>query len=187
MRTLELTKHRRARIWLSELPIAGFPAIETLQRDFQAEKRSVFNISKKVSAIEVYVPLGGRFMYGLLGGKLREDDSDKYTVDVNISQPNGKEFENPISGNAMSAYVGLPSEYVDAIFTGVDFAKKRSDKFFGGKLSIDHAAYSKVGSSSILFANLAVILINLLNMNNTGASNEDLIKLFPENFSSFRE
>src|SRR4051812_21001420 len=64
MRTLELGKHRRARVWIGELPDAACPSINTLTHTVAVDRESQHGLT--MAAIEVFVPLGPRSMYGLL-------------------------------------------------------------------------------------------------------------------------
>ena len=68
MKALELGKHRRARVWIGELPDTACPSVKTLTHTIAADRESQHGL--RLAAIEVCVPLGPRLMYGLQDGQL---------------------------------------------------------------------------------------------------------------------
>lgn len=90
----------------------------------------------KQAAIEVVVPLGGRSMYGFLGGEFQPASPDRLHVSVCVASSRGKVFANNVAGAVDEARVGLPAEYSDAVFDGIPLAKAELTRLAAGRLLI---------------------------------------------------
>jgi|HubBroStandDraft_5_1064220.scaffolds.fasta_scaffold151810_2 hypothetical protein len=181
MRILELGKHRRARVWIGELPNVMYTSSETLTQSIVADRKA--HRWLKLAAVEVFVPLGPRSMYGLLGGGFEAGTEDNLNVDVNISGENGQTYSNSLAATGDEVRVGLPAEYAKAVITGVEFTKNELNSIVAGKITINGAAYGTIGSCDAVFKHLTVILVKLFNLTNLEPSDDELIKLFPLTFS----
>src|SRR5436190_1104820 len=69
VKNIELGRHRRARIWLGSLPDAAYRSPGKLARSWVASLAPP--VANRSAAVELLVPKGGRFTYGLLGGRIR--------------------------------------------------------------------------------------------------------------------
>jgi hypothetical protein len=176
MRTLELGKYRRVRVWIGELPDAAYPTVKTLTHAIAAGRESQNGLS--LAAIELFVPLGPRSMYGLLGGQWKPDETDQLSVDVSISSANERLFADSFAMTGDKVRVGLPAEYAQAVLAGVDLTKSELNTLAPGRLTINCAAHGTIGSCESVYKHLAAILIKLFNAAGAEPSDQDLIKLF---------
>lgn len=181
MKALELGKHRRARVWIGELPDAACPSVKTLTHTIAADRESQHGL--RMAAIEVFVPLGPRSMYGLLGGQWKPDATGQLSVDVNVSAANERLLADSLAMKGDEVRVGLPAEYAKAVLVGVDMAKSELNALTAGKLSINCAAHGTIGSCEAVYKHLAAILVKLLNAASDEPSDDELVKLFPPTFS----
>jgi len=180
MKILELGKYRQARVWLEELPDASYPSVKTFTHTIAADRESRSGL--RSAAIEVYVPVGPRSMYGLLGGQLEPAATGHLSVDVSISVANERLFANSLAMKADEVRVGLPAEYARSVLAGVDLANGELNGLTAGKLSIDHAAHGAIGSCEAVYKHLAAILVKILNAA-PEPSDDELGRLFPRTFS----
>jgi hypothetical protein len=180
MTILDLGKHRQARIWTGDVPDASYPPIDEMRRSVLAGRSAQDGF--KLAAIEVLVPLGGRSMYGLLGGEFQPDSSNRLDVRVCLASAQGKLFSNNLAGLRDEVRVGLPAEYAEAVFDGVALAKGELGSLASGSLLINRAAHGAVGSCDIVFKHLSAALIKLLNAVQK-PSDLELINLFPATFN----
>ena len=181
MRTLELGKYRRARIWIGKLPDAACPSVKTLTHTIEAGRESQNGL--RLAAIEVFVPLGPRSMYGLLGGQFKPDATGHLSVDVSISAANERLLTDSLVMKGDEVRVGLPAEYAQAVLAGVALAKGELNALTAGKLSINCAAHGAIGSCEVVYKHLASMLVKLFNAASLELSDEELVKLFPPTFS----
>lgn len=181
MRILELGKHRRARVWIGELPDVACPSVKTLTHTIAADGEPQNGL--RLAAIEVFVPLGPRSMYGLLGGQLRPDATGYLSVDVCVSAANERLLVDNLAMKGDEVRVGLPAEYAQAVLSGVSLAKGELNALTAGKLSINCAAHGAIGSCEAAYKHLAAILVKLFNAASLELSDEELVELFPPTFS----
>jgi hypothetical protein len=181
MRNLDLGKHRRARIWTGELPDAECPSIKTLTHFVAAKAQSPSGLT--LAAIEVFVPLGPRSMYGLLGGRFEPDATGQLNIDVNISAATERLFADSLAVKGDQVRVGLPAEYAQAVLAGVNLAKGEMNALASGKLSFDCATHGAIGSCEAIYKHLAAVLVKLFNAASLELSDDELVKLFPPTFS----
>jgi hypothetical protein len=183
MRNLLLEKHAKARVWLGELPKAGFPVSEEHKRAFPAKARSI-PAQRRQACIEVFVPFGGRYMHGLLGGSIDLSDSRELAVTVCSAMRDGAPYIASLVDAIDAPRIGLPDEYVNAVFKGVGHASRHLSLFSGGSLRISHAVHGDVGSSEIMFAQIGAILMKILNLPDFEISDSALLELFPDGYSA---
>ena len=180
MRTLELGKHRQARFWIGEHPDVACPSVKTLTHTIAADRESQNGL--RLAAIEVFVHLGPRTMYGLLGGQWKPDATGQLSIEVNISAANERLLADSLALKGDEVRVGLPAEYAKAVLVGVDAAKKEMNVLTAGKLSINCAAHGAIGSCEAVYTHLAAMLVKLFNAGSLEPSDDELAKLFPPTF-----
>lgn len=158
MRALGLSRHRRARVWLGELPNA-----EYLPTDFIRRVVSVGSASPpagRVAAIELMVPHGPNASYGLLGAELLESGRIDGELSVAVSGT-GLPMLESLAAMPDDVRIGLPNEYANAVVSGVERVVNAGWRF-EGELTFRWAAHAAVGSSSAFFAELAALVAGLL-------------------------
>jgi hypothetical protein len=180
MRVLELGKYRRARVWIGELPDASYPFIEVLTHTVVARAES--QSALKLAAIEIFVPLGPRSMYGLLGGQFDPETAGHLSVDVRVSAANGRLLADSLAMKGDEVRVGLPAEYAQAVLVGVDLAATEPNTVAPGRLSISCAAHGAIGSCEAIYKHLSTTLVKLFNTASQ-PSDDEIARLFPSTFS----
>jgi hypothetical protein len=178
VRELDLGRHRRARVWIGSLPAAEYDSAETVS----AHVRATAVCQPSIGAVEVYVPVGGTFMYGLLGGRVSPSTASQLRVLAKVSSENGPRFRSAICPTGDDLRVGLPRAYAGAIQAGISTAVLHigNEMLASADLMINCAVHGKVGSSLAMFTRLTAILVRVLTTLPPSASDEDLIGLFPE-------
>lgn len=178
IKELDLGKYRKARVWLSELPDAGFdPGLsENIIVPARGQNRQAVSVG-----VEVYVPLGPRSMYGLLGGSFEPLLSEQLKVNVS-SGKGGKNTASSLADSMDQVYAGLPKEYLEAVKEGVRLAQQKMP-VASGELVINRAAYGEIGSCATVFRHLATVLIKLINVQKSDLLDGNILKLFPQNYS----
>jgi hypothetical protein len=181
MRNLDLGRHRRGRVWIGEVPDVAFAPANTLTFEIVGGKSSFHET--RLAAVEVLVPLGPNFMYGLLGGRWQPEPTDVLRVVVGISDSKERLFRNNLTMGLDEVHVGLLSEYAHSVRTGIDLVTGETHGLAGGKLSMNYCAHGAIGSCEAVFKHLAIILVRLLHMTAAHPSDEELLRLFPASFS----
>lgn len=183
MRTLvDIGHHRLARFWLGELPDATYECTQKVTHTLSAGGPRP-DKTLNLAAAEVLVHVGGRMLYGLLGGRWQPESDSQLSVEVLVSTSNERLFPDSLAGGTDEVRVGLPSEYIEGVLDGIDLAKGELNFVAAGKLSIDHAAHGAIGSSNAIYKHLAAALVKLFNLAQTKPSDEELAALFPSTFN----
>jgi hypothetical protein len=144
----------------------------------RADSQSVL----RLAAIELFVPLGPRSMYGLLGGQFNPDAVGHLSVDVSVSAAKGRLLADNLATKDDEVRVGLPAEYAQAVLAGVDLAETELKTLLPGKLSVSCAAHGAIGTCEAVYKHLSAILIKLFNAASLEPSDDELAKLFPPTF-----
>ncbi len=154
---IRLSAFARARLWgPMELPaVAGGSVADHVVK---ADKGTV--AQDKSLAVEVAIPRGPVVSYGLLGGTYEQAPDELLKMSV-LGGEQG-EFDGSLAGPPETVIFGLPSEYVDGIANGFLAGVDRLSATPGGSLAFDRAAYGRIGSSPLLFRELAVCVTRLV-------------------------
>lgn len=181
MRILELANQGRAQVWLGDVPDAAYEAAKTVKWSAQAETTVRGKLT--LAAIEIFLPLGPHWMYGLLGGQFKPELKDRLDVDVLVSSSTERFFVSELTRKSDDVRTGLPVEYVEATIDGISLARGELDKVAPGTLVINRAAHGQIGSSEVVFKHLAVALVKLFNIEGETPTDDKLMSLFPTMFS----
>lgn len=157
MLKLELGKTSRATVWLNDLPSASYEPAQTIETILpMAVARNPLRCS---AAIELFIAIGPRQMYGLLGGTLVPEpaESRQLTLIVPVGTGDGR-FASTIDAIGES-WLGLPADYADAIREGV--SRELLLHPVTSVLKIECAAHNET-SGPLVFDWLADILLLLL-------------------------
>lgn len=167
----------RVRIWIGELPDATYLPIKTYTHKIAAgrEPRSII----KQAAIEAYIPVGPRALYGLLGGQFEPDTTGQLTIEVNTSSPKERLFGDNLAPRGKIVRVGMPDEYSCAVLPGVALATDELGQLLSGKLLINCAAHEYSASCQLMYSHLTAILVKLFNSTNRDSSDDELKELLP--------
>lgn len=161
MIALSLSHEKRARIWFQSPE-------EYVTQPFSSRAIRVvptvrLNAHRKIAVLEMFVPGGGRFGYGLLGATIvggGQMDGD-IAVDIPVTGSSGPIFHSSLAGNLDVVRWGLPAEYADAVAAGTRESLIAGAPAAGG-IQFTWAAHGFVGSSSHWFRRLAVLVTRLL-------------------------
>ena len=181
MRVLELGKYKRTRIWIGSLPDAHYPSQQTLSLSLAANKELIRE--PRLAAVELLIVTGPRSLYGLLGGLLKSDATDRLCIDVSVSSPDERLFGDALTIADDEVRVGLPAEYAQAVLDGAKMAKEQLNLLAPGSLTINCAAHGVASSCEMIYKHLAAILVKLINTPSHELSDEDLVRLFPTTFN----
>jgi hypothetical protein len=184
MITLLLPFNRKARVWVNDLPRAVFEAKDSYEVVLPA-KNHMFNSVQK-ACVEWLVPTGPRAIYGLLGAEYVPIQNGEIHIQINSSQGNEPSFSDSLAHPIDDVRVGLPSEYVPGIISGLSLAKQEIQELLSGKVIFQCAAHGQVGSSEMIFKYLSSIVIRILMSEDKNLSAEKLASLFPMDLDTGR-
>jgi len=123
----------------------------------------------------MFVPKGGRAVYGLLGASFTPDNVEKLVVQLAISANTEKQVDWSLAASIDEVYAGMPLEYADSVLDGVVGAE---EILGSGVLRFESAAHGVVGSSPRIFRQLARDVVRLLSYKVESLSEEELTILF---------
>lgn len=172
--------HVRSRVWLGELPEAGYEPSHTVERVIEGAHAG-FQRARR-AAVELVKPVSAFSHYGLLGATLKPDAHGITGIQVLASHAAGELFSDTIFHYAERVRTGLPDEYVNGVFDGVEAAREQLSGLRSGTLVFDRAAHEAVGSSAATYKYLSNIVVRILNLETESPSEEELAELFELKF-----
>jgi hypothetical protein len=151
----------RVQFWRGEAPGPAYSAARILERRVLA--RSVRDTTASaVVGIEIWMPMGARALYGLLGVHFEGAGSERCAVRVPVVQgTEGPRFTDAIAPSYDEVRVGLPEEYGHEVAHWLAFGVETLGVGCG-TLTVERAAHSLVGSSPSIFSALAVLIVRML-------------------------
>lgn len=176
MKTINLEKFRKARVWINELPDASYHSLDVISHSVPVGSRGFAEI--QTGAVELFVPLGARSMYGLIGGYFEPMEGDNLSVEICISSSCERLLSENLAGSSDEVRVGLPAEYVGGVVAGIDVACSRLKSIATGKIHINCAAHGVISSSESIYTQITIALINLFHCDEAVMSDSDLMVLF---------
>jgi hypothetical protein len=156
----------KARIWKESFPNLIYPTVNIVEKVVRTNLEAVFE--RKQVAIEILIPVGGRFLYGFLGVVFKPDCSGKLLLQVPVSTDTEKIFEDSIAAHLDQVRLGLPNEYVQSVIDSALFHldKYKSVEILGsGTLCFEPAAHGELSSSKRFFWDITGVLVQLLVFN----------------------
>ncbi len=151
---------RKARVWLQELPAITYVKIDEVTASVETRVSEISGT--RYAAIELFIPLGGRAAYGLLGARYDPDPSaQQLAIRVDVTGDKDSSIEWARANVVDYVRAGLPMEFTQGVIDGAIEAK---DTIGSGKLHFMCAAHGAVGSSHMMFNVLAKLVVNLLNV-----------------------
>jgi hypothetical protein len=162
MIAFDLSNHKRARIWIGDLPGRPDSGGVILENVVPATMHT--DRVGAQAAIEIWVPTGARALYGMLGAELGiRAGNELHLFAPTVANP-FEESEPTLAGTLDRVYIGLSTEYAAAVLRGAVSADAGS-KLGPGSLNFCIAKHSAVGSSEHLFERLATFLVDLIASN----------------------
>lgn len=181
MNRIFLSKERVARIWLDDAPVhKDFNSLLAASAT-QKKENAVYLRYQKVK-IELLLPLGGRFLYGLLGCELSLYDQTKRRVELQL-QNGGDIFAQSLAQDLDIVHSGLPVGFENSVLDEAGACMSELDPESKFCVSFYDAAYGEVGSSISIFKRLcraAISVVVMLNCSGS-ASFEDIKLTLEEN------
>ena len=176
-KSLNLSHHRKMRVWLGELPPLKYPVVDSVERTIKAINSQIYN--RKYAAIEMFIPKGGRAIYGLLGAEFQPQLSQEILVQVAVSETATQQLDWLLASSLDRTYMGLPSEYCQSVLSG---ALTGAEILGSGLLHINCAAHGEVSSSPRIFNHLASTLVKLLASNIQSVLDSEITAIVEANF-----
>lgn len=178
MIVLNLTQHRKARVWLAEFPEARVEFEAASERVVETDAMPLDEVRR--AGVEILIPRGPRALYGLLGAELRPNRIGELRVRVLTCSGNRRRFKDAIALASDEVYVGLPDEFAAAVIEGVVEQNKRPGGLASGELVFQCAAHGLVGSSPTIFKWLSAVLVRILNLSAENLGEPKLAELLRE-------
>lgn len=174
MKTLQLTRFAKARVWFGERVTDGFKPdgviTSSVERSFAGEPtRNV------MVGLEALLPTGARAEYGLLGLEFLPDHLGRLQIEVPYSGMAGIAWPDALAGKLDEVRLGLPEEYASAVLASLSSAGE--GRVPSGVLRIVDAAHGLVGSSPNFFGKLARAALELSFLSGTEVSDDHLVSL----------
>ncbi|MGX9773204.1 hypothetical protein ACWYXN_06805 [Janthinobacterium aestuarii] len=172
MSEIMLSKERRARVWIDDIPSSFFyPVGEINFLNNLKNKNLIFQ--NKMVAIELFIPVGGRFLYGMLGCETVKLKMQKLDLVVEASSNIGPKFKDALSSELESVWFGISPEYVEAIKKGAKSGIEKYGVIENCGIKFSCGAHGEIGSSEKIFERLAELCVIFLNSN---GNDEEYIK-----------
>lgn len=173
MRTLRW-QGRQARIWLGPLPDWTYEIAEVIER--QQEGIGSGLVPRSSAAVELMLPRGARVEYGGLGAVFTPEETHRLVVQVLTSKGAGKPYGEALAYRVDTVSMGLPDEYREGIFDGVQ--QTDDTRLLGsGTLRFGCAVHGEVGSSRSFFRRLSRLVVQLLLLGKNEAGEEQLMRI----------
>jgi hypothetical protein len=172
---LNLSFHRKARVWLDELPDASFAADSVLEELLQPAKESI--PSSRQAAVEIQAPKGAVIIYGLLGAEFTPTSSGVLRIKVAFGRAENNSYYSPLIPKSEKTTAGLEKDFASDVLRSAVGEISRTGQVFSGDLTFGCAAQGAVGSNRIIFRQLGSVVAKLILLNNRQPAAEELIAL----------
>lgn len=173
-RSFELSRFRRANVWINEVPPAEFMAVSIVRRTLKP--KATINATSQKVGVEIYIPHGSKASYGVLGAELVESETDGLEIIVSVNN-GGNPFRPSLASKSDEVIVGLLDEYADAVIGGIIKAAEVVGAPTNASLRFRWAAHGLVGSSHSIFESASAIVLQLLLLPKE-PSDEQIVALF---------
>jgi hypothetical protein len=173
---LQLPQHQQARVWIGDLPFLLDKSTEIVE-PIKAAISKASPATEWRGAIEVLVPKGGRFLYGLLGGDFYPSPQKQFIAKVASGTTYEVPYAESIASTLDDVKIGLPQEYAGYIMEGIRETAGRLKDVPAGTLTVNCAAHGQIGSCGFIFEKLGAMLVRLLVSGNTPISEPDIISI----------
>ena len=173
MRSLELGKHRKARVWINQLPDASF--VPSVVAKVVISTDGTSGQGNIQAAIELFIPLGPRAMYGLLGARFVANQSGELIIEIGSTELAGDVVPDTLAMRGDIVRVGLPSEYINGVSNGIELALPDLAKLGAGVMTVSCAAYAEISSCEDIYSKVFRMLAALLSVGDSSMSDEILI------------
>lgn len=157
-----LSKERCARVWLDEPPAEAIYQTAPTGYHRRINVSDSFTAQRTSATIELLVPLGGRFLYGLLGCEMVGDAGKTLDISVQTTSKTSDRFTDSLAGTLDTVWWGLSKEYADAVLDGAIAGISKFGSPSGHEIRFCYAAHGEKGSAVSIFERLSTAVIALL-------------------------
>lgn len=150
------------RIWFTAPP-ANTPApLNSIGACRKIQPINSRPLTRHSVTIELLIPLGGRFLYGLLGAEASGSlAADLSLIAYSLTAADAV-FDDSLAGTLDSVRWGLPAEFVDAVLDGASAGIDKYGMPAAETIHFNVAAFGEVGSTISVFQRLASMIVALL-------------------------
>jgi hypothetical protein len=185
VKSISLSKERRIRLWLNGVNFenrSGFRDIVDAS-GWTAHGSRIYFESLKV---EAFIPLGARFLHGILGCKLVPyRDGKQHRVEFEFRKKKHQICEKSLVNGLDVIFFGLSDEFLACVKDAVNCTLAHDDQDKKFNIVVDEAAHGEIGSSISIFKALSSFLASSLIMLNTCESvDEEKFAILIEKFES---
>jgi hypothetical protein len=179
MLEFDLKYLRKIKIWFkknNELILKG--------KDIDKKEFSSCNSGiavNKTIIIELFIPRGGRNVYGLLGADFISAVCKNLTVSVSKGDIlKTKLLSNSLAGCADMVKLCLPDDLRLSVFEELRKLSNSNNLNISGKLDFNYGAFSEISSSEWIFRKLTMLVVKLLDISEKEISSDLLNRLVDE-------
>ncbi|MFC5473990.1 hypothetical protein [Paraherbaspirillum soli] len=162
MTILALSKERRARVWLDSSPPDIFTSASPTYFHRRIETPNMRVANHRIATVELFIPLGGRFLYGLLGCEINGVKASALDIAVQTSSKRERKFTESLAGNLDTVWSGIPDEYATAVLDGANAGISKFGAPTGETINFCFAAHGETGSTVSIFERLGMATVALL-------------------------
>ncbi|MDX1932455.1 MAG: hypothetical protein SFU56_07605 [Capsulimonadales bacterium] len=165
------------RIWFDEAKPYDFAPGRVVKFEI-ATQPSAIRRERRVT-VELVLRRAGLFPYGLLGAAFIPNVSNVLQIEVNCDSQTDVMVLNSLALQPDTVLIGLPYEYAQAVLNSVAHSDI-SEQLGSGLIRFDCAAHGEVGSSSSAFVRLSLIVTQLLTLDVTERSYNDIASILTQ-------
>ncbi|MBB5020667.1 hypothetical protein HNQ59_003992 [Chitinivorax tropicus] len=149
------------RVWESILPVPKFQYEKSDELEFFVRADNQCAAENVVVAVEKFYNAGPRVIYGLLGCTYEIKNQAELDVLVGFNDVSTPCSNHDLANSAGACFLGLDERSARAINSALRARLEASESgLCGGRLVINYAVSSEIGSSPNLFGELAMRLID---------------------------
>lgn len=161
MISLDFDRYRRVRIWLADPPDLEYDEIATIERVLAVGATTNIRPMREHSVtMELFMPMSGMAAYACLGIDYVTSPSDQLTIEIAMSNDEGRIVKDLLADKVDEVRVGLPQDYANAVVESLLDEMKAS--LVPGTIRVQRAAHGIVGSSSRVFGLLTKLIVRLM-------------------------
>jgi hypothetical protein len=174
MKTLQLTRFAKARVWFGERVTDGFKPDGVITSS--VENSFAGGPTRNVMVgLEALLPTGARAEYGLVVLEFLPDHLGRLQIEVPYSGMTGIAWPDALAGKLDDVRLGLPKEYTSAVLGSLCSAGE--GRVPSGVIRIVDAAHGLVGSSPNFFGKITRSALELALLDGTEVSDDYLASL----------
>lgn len=168
-------RQAKARVWLDALPDWPCPPSQVVEETVPAEGSRCDGPRR--AAVEWLAHTGGHFPYGLLAAEFVPQESNRLLLQTLVSADEGPCFPASLAGVTDNVRFGLIAEYAGGVMDSA-LEAEAALRLGSGVLRFHHTAHGEVGSSTNWFRRLTGLVVQLLCLDASIVTAEQVARLF---------